>query len=223
MARGLDAPPRTKGDPVISEPGFAALRRAATLAHAVPTLRVRLRHDGRLLVDVAPQGAPVPVAGEASVAAPPGGPHAVTPCGFRAAVGRAWARHRAGERLAFGNLPVGIEPSVEIGVPPCGATFPGDIHRVPLPGRYLYVFATTYPIDRCRARADHHLSDIEAPRGSWGVGLRHDEATEVTLAYAELDAAHRAASEDRVLDLLEALLADLAVRQLLDDLSPAKS
>jgi hypothetical protein len=90
-----------------------------------------------------------------------------------------------------------------------------------LTGRCLYVFATTFPIERCRARADHHLASASPPDGVWAMGLRHDEATSVNLAFAELAADHRETSERATLDLLEALLADIAVRQLLDELSPA--
>jgi hypothetical protein len=43
----------------------------------------------------------------------------------------------------------------------------------------------------------------------------------VNLAFAELAVECREASERATVDLLEALLADIAVRQLLDELSPA--
>jgi hypothetical protein len=196
---------------VISEAGFAALRRAATLVHAVPTLRVRLRSVGAVMIDVAADGTPPA----------PDALRTVTPCAFRNAVARAWDQHRVGERVALFGLPVGVEPAVELGVPPCGQSFPGEIHCVPLTGRYLYVFATTFPIERCRERADHHLADISPPDGLWAMGLRHDEATDVNLAFAELAVERREASERATVDLLEALLADIAVRQLLDELSPA--
>jgi hypothetical protein len=192
---------------VITDVGFAALRRAATLVHSVPALRARLVHAGRVVVDVAPPGTPVPEAARG-----------VTPCGFRRAVARAWADHRAGHRFELCDLPTGAEPAVQLGVPPCGHSFPGEIHCVPSNGRYLYVFATTFPTERCRQRADHHLCDVEVP-GLWGVGLRADPATETTLVYAELDADRRHRSEARTLDVLESIAADIAVRQLLDDLA----
>jgi hypothetical protein len=40
--------------------------------------------------------------------------------------------------------------------------------------------------------------------------------------YAEVDAEHRERSEGVAVDLLQGLMADIAVRQLLDELSTAK-
>jgi hypothetical protein len=52
-------------------------------------------------------------------------------------VARAWQRHREGERLALCGVPVDVEPAIDVGVPPCGKVFPGDVYRVPLTGRHL--------------------------------------------------------------------------------------
>lgn len=195
---------------MISESGFVALRRAATLVHAVPAMRARLRVGDQVVVDVARDGAPRPP-----------GARAVTPCGFRTAVANAWRCHRSGERLALRGVPVDVEPSVDLGIPPGGRTFPGDVHRVPLAGRLVYVFASTFGLEGCRARVDHHLCDVAPPPGSSAVRLRHDDATDVTLLYAEIDAERRARSEPLVVDALQSLMADIAVRQLLDELSTA--
>lgn len=180
-----------------------ALRLAATLAHTVPAIRVRLRHEGRVVVDVAQPGTPIPA----------GTARAVTPCGFRTAVAGAWERHRSGEPVSLLGLPA--DPSVELGVPPCGRSFPAGIHRVAMPGRQLYVVGASLPNEVCRAETTAYTDPLVAPAGMWGLGLREDTATEVTVIYAELDA-HHLGNEPAVLDVLEGLVARLAVRRLLD-------
>jgi hypothetical protein len=191
---------------VISDEGMEALRVAATLAHCVPAVRVKLRNGERVVIDVAAPGAPVPL----DVA------QAVTPCGFRAAVARAWGHHRAGCPQAL--LDIDADPAIDLGLPAGGARFGAGIVSVALPGRQLYVAATTLPLEVCEGEAAAHTAGLAPPAGMWGIGIRHDDATDVCLVYAELDTAALPGGEAMVLDLLEGLVARFAVRQLIDSL-----
>jgi len=196
---------------MMTDEALTALRIAATLAHTIPLVRVRVRDLDRVLVDVAPHGTPLPI--DAIVSA--------TPCGFRSAVIDAWARTQAGQRLALLDLPPDGDPSIEIGLPPCGRTFAGGIHRVSLEGRYLYAFASAIPIDEARAEMTELAADHDQPIGMTGLGLRHDELTDVCVVFAEVERRHVAESEAPVIELLQSALAKFSVRLLLTELSDA--
>jgi hypothetical protein len=195
--------------PMLSDEGFEALRVAATLAHSVPWLRLRLRAGAQVVIDVAPILGPDPADGR----------QRVTPCAFRRAVVEAWQRQQTGERLSF--LHLGFDPAIDIGVPPGGSTFPGGIHRVPLPGRHLYVAATTLPFEACQEEAEGYAGALDAPPGASVLGLRADEETGVCLLHVELCEDHLDEGEAVVLELLQELRARVAVRELLDGLAAA--
>lgn len=88
------------GDARLDDDDIAGLRRAAAMAHALGGLTIRLRSHGRVLATVAPGDGPPhrhhPAAGPVLDA-----------CGFRRAVARAWADHRAGQRVAVADQHVG--------------------------------------------------------------------------------------------------------------------
>ena len=196
---------------MITEDGFVALRIAATLTHSLPGVRLRLRHDGEVLLDVAAEGTSLD----------PGARLAVTPCGFRTAVIRAWDQARAGRRLTFLDLPPHTDPAIDLGVPPCGHTFPGGIHRVATVGRDVYAFATTSARAAAQDEIERHAAEIASPLGVRGIGLRHDEGTDICLVYAEVDHDRRVLAEPGVVGLLEDLLARVTVRGLIDELTAA--
>ena len=198
---------------MITEDGFVALRVAATLAHSLPGVRIRLRHEGEILVDVAADGTP----------RFPGARLAVTPCGFRHAVVRAWEQAQAGGQLALLDLPAHTDPAIDLGLPPCGHTFPGGIHRVATGGRDVYAFATTSTLAAAQDEIERHAAEIAPPLGVRGIGLRRDEGTDICLVYAEVDHERRVLAEPGVVGLLEELVARVTVRALLDDLATSTS
>lgn len=175
--------------------GIAALRIAATLAHALPGVSIRLRDGQRTLLVVAD-------AADASG-------QAIGPCAFRMAVARAHEHIKSGARLAFMDLPEGVEPAVDVGVRTGDRALPGGIYRVSVGDRTIHGFATTLPPRRCRRLLDGAVSS-EALR------LHHDAATEVTLVHtvgeSELSAAEH-------YPLLEDALAACVADELLHDLA----
>lgn len=178
---------------MISDEGMEALRLAATLAHTLP-LHLRIRHDDRVLLEVA---------------RPPVEPTEETrwypPCGFRNAVADAWLAHRTGRRLALEGLPHGCDPTVEIGVPPGGRSLTGGIHAVPFDGMALFAFAT--PADGANARA---LAD------ALGLGVHVDDKTDVALLHL---ATSRPCDEPDVVEVLEEALARITTEQLLAEVA----
>lgn len=173
---------------------MAAMRMAATLAHVLPSVRVRVRDRRATLLEVShPANASGPAIGA---------------CAFRRAVACAHEQAKAGVRLGFMGLPDGDEPEIDIGVRPGDAALPGGVYRVTVGDQTLHGFATTLPVRQCREVLEG-LPDM-----GHVVRLHHDAATEVTFVHtvtanvdAPADAAHLALA-------LEALIADEVVREL---------
>ena len=197
---------------MISGPGFAALRVAATLVHTVPGLRARLRDDRGVRATVA-RRAPDAPAGSASVA----GAVDLSPCGFRTAVIEAAAHLRAGRALAL--LDLDQDPAIDIGVPADGRSWPGGIYRVPLEQRWLYAFATTLDPETCH-EIGRPVVDASGPLPALeALGIRGDTDTGVTVLYAEAASTSTPVEELRTRALLEELLARFATEELIRDVA----
>lgn len=172
---------------------MAALRLAATVAHCLPGVRLRVRDGDRTLL---------------TVARPPFDDEAVVgPCVFRRVVGRAHEQLKAGTCLSFMGLAPGVDPAVDTGVRAGDAILPGGIHRVRAGDGIVHAFATTLPARHCRSVLD---------RGDWGeVHLHGDVATEVTLVHTVThEAAVPAHSSTPLQELLALLVADEVVQAL---------
>lgn len=200
---------------MITSDGMRALRVSATMAHAVPALRVRLRDEAGTRVEVAAEPSGLVVAD---------GPGAVrlTPCQYRTAVGRVWELHGDGQPVRL--LDLQSDPAVDIGVPPGGATLGSGVHRVPFGGRHLYVSATTLDLAAIHeaVAGDGPDDGLEALAEIWGIGLRVDCATDVTVVWAELDAGDRSL-QHALLEVLERVVVRLAVAELIAGTSDAAS
>lgn len=198
---------------MISEPGFAALRVAATLVHTVPGLRARLRDDRGVRATVARR--PLDGAGADGDGAD-AGTVALSPCGFRKAVIEASAQIRAGRALAL--LDLDADPAIDIGVPADGRSWPGGIYRVPLEQRWLYAFATTLEPESCH-EVGRPLVDASGPLPELeALGIRGDTDTGVTVLYAEAPSTATPVDELRIRALLEELLARFTAEELVRDL-----
>ena len=198
-------PPVEVGAGMITVDGMRALRISATLAHAAPALRVRLRHGDRAHVEVAAEHGAPGAAGGAGLLR-------LSPCQYRMAVAKGWAMQGLGRPIRLLDLPG--DPAVDVGVPPGGATLATGIHRVPFGGRHLFVTATTLGVDAVHAAvADDPDDDLEAMADLWDVGLRADPATDVTVVWAELDAGDRGL-QHALLETLERVVVRLAVAEL---------
>lgn len=197
---------------MISETGLRALRVAATAAFALPTIRLRIRHGDRILLEVArPDRAPRPGASSPDRSPAPG-PGWMAPCTFRNAVARAHRLTRAGHRLQFLDLPEGDEPAVEVGLRPGDALLPGGIYRVTFEERAVHAFATTVDPARCR-----HL--VDDPTTATLLGFHWDEATQITLVHLEVPSSFPEATAVAH-EVLEPFLARCATDELLSQLQP---
>jgi hypothetical protein len=201
---------------VIDDEAFGALRRAATLCHAVPAMRVRVRHEGETLLEISRDHGHEPVPGGGAVHLPP--------CAFRVAVGRAHALREDGRNMSFLGLGHGDVPSIEIGLPCGGEAWPGGIYQVLEGRRFLYLFATTLPLERCRQLLAEGEVDAVLPApdasvpGATRIGFHADDATGVTLVHTDVALGADEAEHTATRNLLERLLATCATEELLSEL-----
>jgi hypothetical protein len=163
----------------VTPTGLAALRRSATLAHSLPQVALRLRADGRVLLDVCrPPGAPE-------------GGRWIPPCAFRAAIGEAHARAGGGSRFGCLGLPCGVDPAVDVGVAGTTVLHPGGIVGCDVADQRVVAFATLLDEARTRALVGERLATAaqplggprHLPDGARRVGIRHDPVTDVSLVY----------------------------------------
>ena len=175
--------------------GMASMRIAATLAHVLPPLRVRIRHHGETLLEVVahPAGATGPAIGA---------------CAFRRAVACAHEHSKHGHRLAFMGVPADEEPAIDIGVRPGDEALPGGVYRVAVGDQTVHGFATTLLPRHCREVLEG-LAD-----GGHVVRLHHDVATEVTFVHTVTTTADAPSDAAHLASALEAVLADEVVREL---------
>ena len=191
-----------------------ALRTGATLAYALPSVRLRIRVDGGVVLDVQRPPFPEPPL--------PGAPPVVPPCGFRRSVAAAHVRQQAGERLSFLGLPAGDAPAVDVGLAPGDRMMAGDVLRVTLGADWLHVFATTLPVDRCKEAAGDGVRTSPGPCPHDGptvdpslvrVGFHRDDATDITLVHVA-SPARSVVSARHALDTLEGVYGRCAVAEL---------
>lgn len=178
----------------MSPAAMVALRTAATLAHVLPTLRLRLRHGSETLLEVAhPVG---------------GGRPVVSPCAFRRAVVGAHEQAKQGLRLGLAGLPPDAEPVIEIGVRAGDAALPGGVYRVTVGDQTIHGFATILAPRRCRAVLEA-ITDSDAV-----VRLHHDAATEVTFVHSVHPTTEAPVDGAHLIPALEAIFAEEVVREL---------
>lgn len=178
--------------------GMAALRRAATLVHGLPGLRVRLRDGHRTLLEVARPPLPAgPVIG---------------PCAFRAAVARAHEQLKGGARLTLMGLPEHVAPAVDVGVRRGDAALPGGIYRIAVGNAEVHAFATTLAPRGCRDLLDRHGGHV----AGLPVRLHHDAATEVTVVHT---VGERSTRDPAHLEQLEALLAGFVADEIVHEVA----
>lgn len=174
---------------------MAAMRIAATLAHVLPALRVRVRHRGETLLEVVAH--PADATGSA-----------IGACPFRRAVACAHEQCKQCRPLAFMGVPAGEDPAIDIGVRAGDEALPGGVYRMTLGDQTIHGFATTLPPRHCREVLEG-LADT-----GHVVRLHHDAATEVTFVHTVTATADAPRDGAHLAPALEALLAEEIVREL---------
>lgn len=171
--------------------GMVSLRRAATVAHALPGVRLRLRDGTLTLLEVDHSSEP--------------SPGVIPPCAFRHAVARAHEHLKSGCAIRFLGLPTGDDPAVDVGVRHGDLAHLDGLYRVGVGDVDVHAFATTLSPRRCRELlVERDASVCRHPSATGSVRLHHDAATEITLVHA------LTASDDRTIER-HVLLDDLLV------------
>lgn len=150
---------------------MTALRRAATIAHALPGVRLRLRYGPETLLEVARPPMPSPAA--------------IDPCAFRRAVARAHEDLKAGRAASFLGLPTGWDPAIDVGVRSGDLAHLDGLYRVAVGDVDVHAFATALSPRRCRELLLERATSVcRHPSAAASVQLRHDVATEITVVHA---------------------------------------
>jgi len=171
------------------------MRLAATVAHSLPGVRLRLRDGDDTLLEVA------------RPPLPPG--RVIGPCAFRAAVARAQLQLDAGVRMRFLGLDEGRRPTIDVGVKPGDLVHLGGIYRVAVGDLWVHAFPTTLGPKACRV--------VVASQGCEAdMRLHHDAATNVTLVHA---VRHDCDEEGDLATVLEDVLAACCADEIAADLA----
>ncbi|HEY9556148.1 MAG TPA: hypothetical protein VIR58_05405 [Acidimicrobiales bacterium] len=178
------------------------LRCTAAMVTTLPSVRARVRDEGRVVLEV-------------SSSPHPAEHRVVCPCGFRRSIADAHQRRLDGEQMALRGAPSGA-PSIEWGVAPGDLSLPGSMVRVAEGEDWLHVAAVAAPIELCNAAlgGDDLLREV---------GLLSAPDLDVTLLHATTPAGEDAVS-DEAIDVVQAALARVAVHVMLEGLghNPAR-
>lgn len=196
-----DHPAQAEADGALSDRALAGLRCTAAMVTALPTLRARIRHRDRLVLEVRrpPFDDPAP------------GHPILPPCAFHRAVRAAHLLRRSGERLAFRGFPPGADPAIDWGVGPGDLSLAGSMVRVVHEDAWLHVAAVAVPLVDCAAAV------MDTDGGPPGIGFHGDSDVEVTLIHLRTPIGDHVASAE-VIDALRTAIARTAVHELLDRL-----
>jgi hypothetical protein len=193
----------------MTRPGMIGFRTAATLAHALPNICLRIRGEDRVLLEVVRPPwppSPWPVA---------------TPCSFHAAVARAYRCVTAGHRLSFLGMPEQVKLTIDVGLTAGNAVLPGDIYQLSVERGVVHVFPSTLEFRRCHdTLADWKPAEALAGKADEvHVGLHQDPATDITLVYVLSPGDEAALGQE----LTEELLADFSIAELAEKVAECAS
>lgn len=177
--------------------GLVLLRVAATLAHALPGIRLRLRVGDETVATVTRHAR---------------GPGVqISPCEFRMAVGHANAAIGCGAPPCFLGLRPGADLAIDVGLPAHSGILPGGIYHLTGDGQEMHAIATSLSLRRCLQLLPH-----SPPTGSQ-LHLHHDVVTEVTTLHTVGPTDQGSQERRRQLEeALAALVADEVIDGLAD-------
>ena len=126
-----------------SDSALASLRSAAAMVAALPSVRVRVRVDGRTLLEaVRPPF-------------PPLAPHPVVPwCRFRNAVIDAHKERAAGRHVSLLGVDSASETRIAYGVRPGEICRPGGLVRTTIGSRWIHAVAVALPASALGSATD---------------------------------------------------------------------
>ncbi|MCU1394268.1 MAG: hypothetical protein JWM34_2696 [Ilumatobacteraceae bacterium] len=181
---------------------LVAMRKAAALAFAIPGMEIDIANGRELVARIERRfdGAHVPL-----------GTTLLSPCAFRAAVGRATAHTRGGGRALFLGLAPDIDLQLHYVMPFTGASTPLGVIVSRVGERVVHVFATELdPVAvRCIVAATPlHPSLPTSGPGQVRVDVSWDDVTRVSLVHCET----RIAALSTIRPYVEALMHSILVQ-----------
>jgi hypothetical protein len=188
-----------------------ALLVSATLSHALPGLRTRLRHGEHVLLEVRATHSP----GEGAGATP-----VMNPCAFRSAVLRVAAGTADRDERSLLGVSRDRGPAIDIGVVDEGAALPGGIYRTPIGDADVWAFATTLDASTAYRLGAPLVGEALPLPGVQTMGLRPDRGTGVSLLYVQTDPRRRRSLERPVVALLQSLVTRWTVHELTEPATP---
>ena len=194
---------------MLTDRALASMRCAAAVAHAVPSVRLRVAGGGRTLIEVSRP--PGPDAGDE------GSPRTMGTCAFRAAVVQAHEHRREGRLLHFTGLEAGLDPSVSYGVrPSTDVVLTGGMLRLQHQARWLHLLPLT---------GDHDALDalvVEPYDGNGfevGLAIHHDAELGVAILHVATEIGDHERSAAAI-DALTSAAALQAIAEFESHLSP---
>lgn len=207
---------------MISDRGMSSLRVVATLAHVLPGLGARIRHEDRVILEIDGGGSD-PMADHPATGSTwdptTSAVRRITPAAFRCEVAHAHRRRLEGEQLRFVDLEPGCDPVVDVRVPRDGFGRPGGIFCVPVAGRWLWGMAAEIDAATAYELGAGIVEESLPQPGVHALGIRPDAATDISLVYAETCTGPGGSGEAWVQELFESLLARWTVQDLVDRLT----
>ena len=184
--------------------GLLAMRKAAALAFAVPGVEIDVTHRGTIIARVERRFDGADLALAATL---------LSPCAFRAAVGRAHAHATGGGTAMFLGLGADVDPTLEYWSANGGTADSLGLVMSRVGTMVVHVFATQRPVDAVhaviRSMAVHPaLPDEAAVHASW------DPVTGVTLVYSEVPIGLLPTARPVVRSTMESLMLRFAVDEI---------
>ena len=192
------------GGCVMTPFGLLAMRKAAGLAFAVPGMEIDIVHHGRIVARVQRCFDGSDIALDTTL---------LSPCAFRAAVGRAHTHASEGGTAVFLGLAVDADPTLDYHMPFTGAARPLGLIVSRVGEIVVHVFATQRPVEAVRtviASMSVHpaMPDEAAVNASW------DPVSAVTLVYSEVRIATLATARPFIEATIDAVMMRFAIDEI---------
>lgn len=190
----------------MSPGGIVTLRLAATVAHALPGVGLRLRNGNRTVLEV--------------TRAPSCAPGTMSPCAFRMTIAGAHRPTHATARLGSLTFMCGEDLALDIRVSGRDRIWPSSTYRIAIGDGHVHGFATTLAPYHCRRLITRRAATVSTLFDLSAVRLHRDTATDVTLVHVVTPAAPAVGLRRALEDLLAHAVADEVVSDLAEAARP---